>query len=179
MPKFCAAWIFGMAHTISRAPHHHQCLLYCSSFPICYTPIHMFMLFCTCVAALHRHPKVNFIHYTAFKWFHLDTNKSLWIFFSKFVPVNKPQVYESPHRDVCAFLFLLQTEDHNANFIGKVRTYLGSEEIPTGSHNNGLFEGSPLVLSYRLEMLVNHLVKNMYIAAFPHTRAPVISEVLQ
>lgn len=81
MPKFCAAWIFGMAHTISRAPHHHQCLLYCSSFPICCTPIHMFMLFCTCVAALHRHPKVNFIHYTAFKWFHLDTNKSLWIFF--------------------------------------------------------------------------------------------------
>lgn len=114
-------------------------------------------------------------------------------FFSKFVPVNKPQVYESPHRDVCAFLFLLQTEDHNTNFIGKVRTYLGSEEMPTGSHNNGLFEGSPLVLSYRLEMLVNHLVvmkgvknvssqiqvKNMYIAAFPHTRAPVISEVLQ
>lgn len=53
------------------------------------------------------------------------------------------------------FLFLLQTEDFNLYFSQDI---FGKWRNSNWSSQKGLFEGSPLVLSYRLEIFVNHLV---------------------
>lgn len=55
---------------------------------------------------------------------------------------------------MCLFLYILRTEYQNIRTTGKMRTFLGAEDILAGLCKfKGLFEGSDWVLRLGLEMV--------------------------